>query len=55
MIEVTGNERPDTGYQGFSPNQETLFKQKPRTAGQAGSEAIPGLYAPRIRDQRADG
>lgn len=42
---VTGDERPDISYQEFCPNQEPLFKQKPRTAGQVGSEGIPGHYA----------
>jgi len=54
LVEVTGNERPDIGYQGFGPNQEILFKQKPRTADQAGFKAILGHYAQRIGDQRAD-
>lgn len=45
LVGVTGDERPYISYQGFGPNQEPLFKQKPRTAGQVGSEAIPGHYA----------
>lgn len=48
MSQVSGDERPDGGYQGFSTEQAVFPKHKLKIAGQQGCEVIPGHCVQRI-------